>query len=105
LTFLREHPGTYFSIDNLLREVWKSKLSARDTATVRVTVRKIRKRLGPEDGYIESKVGAGYRWVSAPTQDTVNHLRLFAAPRESPQLPEGMHLPAGDIPTETQVSA
>lgn len=57
LLFFLEHNGRIFSRQELLNEVWKSKVTLR---TVDTTVSRLRKKLGESGKYIITRLGFGY---------------------------------------------
>ena len=63
LAFLAARPGQAFSRDQLMEKVWESE-NFEDTGTVTVHVRRLRAKLGEEDGpdLIETVWGIGYRF-------------------------------------------
>lgn len=60
LLFLLEHRNKIFSRQELLNEVWKSKVTLR---TVDTTVSRLRKKLGKFGNYIVTRLGFGYGFV------------------------------------------
>ena len=62
LVHLLGHPGTVFTREELLRDVWGWDFGDRSTVTVHV--RRLREKLGEgtEDGRIVTVYGVGYRW-------------------------------------------
>jgi len=64
LAFLARHPGRALSREELLRKVWGYDYVG-ETRTVDVHVRRLRAKLGNQNGLIETVLGAGYK-LSAP---------------------------------------
>ena len=65
LCLLLERRGKPQSRDTLLREVWGYSGSL-DTRTVDTHIRRLREKLGPHSGRIETLRGEGYRFTTAP---------------------------------------
>jgi DNA-binding response OmpR family regulator len=66
LRFLVAHPGTAYSRDELLRQVWGWSIG--DQSTVTVHVRRLREKVEPDPTRPERLVtvwGVGYRWEAA----------------------------------------
>lgn len=61
LKFLMENKNQIFSRQELLNEVWKTKVSLR---TVDTTVSRLRKKLKQYSKYIKSKFGFGYGFIT-----------------------------------------
>lgn len=59
LLYLAQHPAWVFSKDQIYENVWKK--SGDGGAAVMSVVSQIRRKIG--DGYIETVVGSGYRFV------------------------------------------
>jgi DNA-binding response OmpR family regulator len=66
LAFLARNAGRAVSRDELLRKVWGYDYLG-ETRTVDVHVRRLRMKLGDARGMIETVMGAGYKFVAAPT--------------------------------------
>ena len=65
LAFLAASPGTVFSRDELLDQVWDSSSEWQDVSTVTEHVRRIRRRIEPDPDqprWIRTARGAGYRF-------------------------------------------
>ncbi len=63
LVHLMAHPGTAFSRDRLMREVWEWEFG--DTSTVTVHVRRLREKVEPDPAsprLVATVWGVGYRW-------------------------------------------
>ena len=65
LCLLLERRGRPQSRDTLLREVWGYNGSV-DTRTVDTHIRRLREKLGPHSGRIETLRGEGYRFTTGP---------------------------------------
>src|SRR5881397_483175 len=63
LAFLARHPGRALSREELLRKVWGYDYVG-ETRTVDVHVRRLRAKLGNQNGLIETVLGAGYKLVA-----------------------------------------
>jgi two-component system phosphate regulon response regulator PhoB len=63
LALLAQRRGRVQTRDQLLREVWDYAAEV-DTRTVDVHVRRLREKLGPAAGYIETLRGVGYRFTA-----------------------------------------
>jgi DNA-binding response OmpR family regulator len=66
LRFLLAHPGTAFSRDDLLREVWGWSIG--DQSTVTVHVRRLREKIEADPTHpvrLATVWGVGYRWEAA----------------------------------------
>ena len=61
LVFLARHPDRVVSRESLLNEVWGHDVYVVDR-TIDVHIRKIREKLGPHAGKIETVKGVGYRF-------------------------------------------
>jgi len=57
-----EESGRALSRDKLLREVWGYRQTA-NTRTVDTHVRRLRTKLSPHDGYLQTVHGEGYRFA------------------------------------------
>lgn len=60
LLFFLKHKNKIFSRQELLNEVWKSKVTLR---TVDTTVARLRKKLGKMETYITTRLGFGYGFI------------------------------------------
>ncbi len=65
LEFLIKNPGRVFSHNTLVERAWSS-LSESSADTVRVTMSRLRRKLGKEDCPIKTVHGLGYRFVADP---------------------------------------
>jgi DNA-binding response OmpR family regulator len=63
LAFMAQHPGRVLSREELLRKVWGYDYLG-ETRTVDVHVRRLRVKLGEENGVIETVTGAGYKLIA-----------------------------------------
>lgn len=61
LLFLLRNTNKIFSRQELLNEVWKSKVSLR---TVDTTMSRLRKKLGESGKYVKTRLGFGYGVVT-----------------------------------------
>ena len=69
LQFLVAHPGTAYSRDELLQQVWGWTFG--DHSTVTVHVRRVREKVEPDPTNPVRLVtvwGVGYRWEAAPDE-------------------------------------
>ena len=62
LAFLASNRGKVFSRESILRRIWGETVYVVDR-TVDVHVSKVREKLGPYGGWIETVKGVGYRFV------------------------------------------
>lgn len=68
LEFFMRHPDQVFSLEQLLAHVWASDAEA-STQAVRQCIKRLRKRVGDEDGtIIRSVYGAGYKMDKKPIE-------------------------------------
>ena len=67
LAFLAQRPGRVMSREELLRKVWGYDYVG-ETRTVDVHIRRLRSKLGPKQGLIETVTGAGYKLVVRPQE-------------------------------------
>ena len=56
---LLEHKGRVFSRHDLIRHIWPTGVLVSDR-TVDVNITRVRKKLGPYSGYLNTKLGFGY---------------------------------------------
>ena len=66
LRLLIERRGRVQSRDRLLNDVWSIESTQVTTRTVDTHVKRLRKKLGPASGYIETLRGVGYRCAARP---------------------------------------
>jgi len=65
LAFMASRPGRVSTRDELLRKVWGYDYVG-ETRTVDVHIRRLRAKLGPRSGLIETVMGAGYKLTRPP---------------------------------------
>lgn len=72
LSLLASHPGRVFTREMLLNQVWGKDIVVIDR-TVDVHIRKIREKLGADEGVIETIKGVGYRFRSSPVDEKLSY--------------------------------
>jgi DNA-binding response OmpR family regulator len=100
LAWLVQHPGTVWSRDDLMREVWRWDVG--DASTVTVHVRRLREKVEADPGAptrLVTVFGRGYRWDAAP--DEPGRSSVEPALGE----PDPTHLAPSDSPRPGSVPA
>ena len=67
LSYLMSNAGTVLSKEQIYNSVWKTEYG--DIGTVAVNIKSLRKKLDPEEKYIITIWGLGYKFVKVPSND------------------------------------
>ena len=67
LSFLMDNAGTILSKEQIYNSVWKTEYG--DIGTVAVNIKSLRKKLDPEEEYIKTIWGLGYKFIKGKNND------------------------------------